>query len=103
LAFSNNESGFLKFKAWTEDIPEKHGEDVVISRMEPAGHYWFALGEFLKDNGMKPVHLNPYHVKKSKELDDNNPNKNDCTDPKTIASLLKKDFPIHICQLVSIL
>lgn len=33
---------------------------------------------------MKPVHVNPHHVKKSKELDDNNPSKNDRKDPKTI-------------------
>jgi transposase len=58
--------------------------------MEPTGHYWFALGKFLQDNGMKPVHVNPHHVKKSKELDDNNPNKNDRKDPKTIASLVNE-------------
>lgn len=73
-----------------EDIAEKHGKDVVIPGMEPTGHYWFALGKFLQDNGMKPVHVNPHHVKKSKELDDNNPNKNDRKDPKTIASLVNE-------------
>ena len=39
---------------------------------------------------MKPVHVNPHHVKKSKELDDNNPNKNDRKDPKVIAGLVKE-------------
>ena len=39
---------------------------------------------------MKPVHVNPHHVKKSKELDDNNPNKNDRKDPKTIAGLVNE-------------
>ena len=67
-----------------EDIAEKHGKTAVIPGMEPTGHYWFALGKFLQDSGMKPVHVNPHHVKKSKELDDNNPNKNDRKDPKTI-------------------
>ena len=38
----------------------------------------------------KPVHVNPHHVKKSKELDDNNPNKNDRKDPKTIAALVNE-------------
>ena len=41
--------------------------------MEPTGHYWFNLGKFLQDNEMKPVLVNPHHVKKSKEFDDNNP------------------------------
>ena len=90
IAFSNNEAGFMTFKAWMEDIAEKHGKDVVIPGMEPTGHYWFSLGKFLQDNGMKPVHVNPHHVKKSKELDDNNPNKNDRKDPKTIASLVNE-------------
>ena len=39
---------------------------------------------------MKPVLVNPHHVKKSKELDDNNPTKNDCKDPKVIAGLVKE-------------
>ena len=90
LAFSNNEAGFRTFMAWMEDIATKHGKNVVIPGMEPTGHYWFALGKFLQDNGMRPVHVNPHHVKKSKELDDNNPNKNDRKDPKTIAALVNE-------------
>ena len=88
--FSNTEEGFHSFKAWMEDLSAKHGKTAVIPGMEPTGHYWFALGKFLQDNGMKPVHVNPHHVKKSKELDDNNPNKNDRKDPKTIAGLVNE-------------
>ena len=90
LEFSNTEAGFQTFKAWMEDMAEKHGKTAVIPGMEPTGHYWFALGKFLQDNGMKPVHVNPHHVKKSKELDDNNPNKNDRKAPKTIAALVNE-------------
>lgn len=90
LEFSNTEAGFLTFKAWMENLAEKHGKNVVIPGMEPTGHYWFVLGKFLQDNGMKPVHVNPHHVKKSKELDDNNPSKNDRKDPKTIAALVNE-------------
>lgn len=90
LEFSNTEAGFLTFKAWVEDLAEKHGKTVVLPGMEPTGHYWFALGKFLQDNGMKPVHVNPHHVKKSKELDDNSPSKNDRKDPKTIAALVNE-------------
>ncbi|MCI8830028.1 MAG: IS110 family transposase [Lachnospiraceae bacterium] len=90
LEFSNTEAGFLTLKAWMDDIAERHGKTDVIPGMEPTGHYWFALGKFLQDSGMKPVHVNPHHVKKSKELDDNNPNKNDRKDPKTIAALVNE-------------
>ncbi len=90
LEFSNTEASFQTFKAWMEELAERHGKTTVIPGMEPTGHYWFALGKFLQDNGMKPVHVNPHHVKKSKELDDNNPNKNDRKDPKTIAALVNE-------------
>lgn len=53
--------------------------------MKPTEHYWFNLGKFFQDNEMKPVLVNPYHVKKLKELDNNNPTKNDCKDSKVIA------------------
>ena len=35
------------------------------------------------------MHVNPHHVKKSKELDDNIPDKNDRKDPRVIAGLVK--------------
>ena len=88
--FSNSEVGFEMFKAWVLDIKEKHEKEKVVPGMEPTGHYWFNLGKFLQDNEMKPVLVNPHHVKKSKELDDNNPTKNDRKDPKVIAGLVKE-------------
>ena len=88
--FSNSKAGFEMFKAWILDIKEKHEKDKVVPGMEPTGHCWFNLGKFLQDNEMKPVLVNPHHVKKSKELDDNNPTKNDRKDPKVIAGLVKE-------------
>ena len=90
LEFSNTEEGFKTFMAWIGELKEKYGMDKVIPGMEPTGHYWFNLGKYLQDNGMRPVHVNPHHVKKSKELDDNNPSKNDRKDPKVIAALVNE-------------
>ena len=90
LEFSNSEEGFETLMAWIEDLKKKHGLDKVIPGMEPTGHYWFNLGKFLQDNGMRPVHVNPHHVKKSKEMDDNDPSKNDRKDPKVIAGLVNE-------------
>ena len=76
-----------------EAITEKTlvlGKDNVVPGMEPTGHYWFNLEKFLQDNEMKPVLVNPHHVKKSKELDDNNPTKNDRKNPKVIAGLVRE-------------
>lgn len=90
FAFNNDEEGFKAFSSWMNEIAEKHGKDTVVPGMEPTGHYWLNLGAYLQEQGMKPVHVNPHHVKKSKELDDNNPNKNDRKDPKTIAGLVNE-------------
>ena len=88
--FSNDEAGFASFKAWILEYKEAHEKDNVVPGMEPTGHYWFNLGKFLQDNGMKPVLVNPHHVKKSKELDDNSQTKNDRKDPKVIAGLVRE-------------
>ena len=88
--FSNDEAGFASFKAWILEYKEAHDKDKVVPGMEPTGHYWFNLGKFLQDNDMKPVLVNPHHVKKSKELDDNSQTKNDRKDPKVIAGLVRE-------------
>lgn len=71
FAFSNDEAGFASFKAWLEDIKEKFGKTIVLPGMEPTGHYWFNLGAFLQDNGMKPVHVNPHHVHNALKIEIN--------------------------------
>jgi len=89
LIFDNNAEGIAKLEEWTAKIAKSNGFTEVILGMEPTGHYWFNLAENAKKNGMSIVLVNPHHVKKSKELDDNNPTKNDRKDPKTIAMLVK--------------
>jgi len=89
IKFDNNAAGFKEFNAWAEEIKAKHSKGNVMVGMEPTGHYWFNIAPYLKDQSMKLVLVNPFHVKRSKELDDNNPTKNDRKDPKTIAMLVK--------------
>ena len=86
--FTNDEIGFEGFFSWMLEIKRKHSMKKVVPGMEPTGHYWFNLGKFLQDNEIRPVLVNPYHVKTSKELDDNSPTKNDRKDPKVIAKLV---------------
>lgn len=89
LIFSNNAEGFAKLAEWTGRIAGSKGFTEVMLGMEPTGHYWFNLAENTMKSGMRIVLVNPHHVKKSKELDDNNPSKTDRKDPKTIAMLVK--------------
>ena len=88
--FKNDEEGFKAFESWIDGIKRRYGKEEVIPGMEPTGHYWINLAVFLQEQGMRAVHVNPHHVKKSKELDDNNPAKNDRKDPKVIAALVNE-------------
>lgn len=87
--FQNSAEGFKKFEQWLNDLQKKHGKTEVIVGMEPTGHYWFTFGFYLKNKQIKIAIVNPFHVKRAKELDDNSPTKNDRKDPKTIAMLVK--------------
>jgi len=61
----------------------------VIIGMEPTGHYWKTLANYLIHRGLRVVGVNPFHTKKAKELDDNSPTKSDKKDALTIARLVK--------------
>ncbi len=86
--FQNDENGLLNLLAWAESIKQEHGLTDVILGVEPTGHYWFPLFHFLNQHGIEVVLVNPHHVKKSKELDDNSPTKNDIKDAKVVAKLV---------------
>ena len=86
--FSNSRYGFDCLLGWMQRIAEKANKSSAIVGIEPTGHYWFNLGTYLQDAGILLVMVNPYAVKQSKELDDNNQTKNDLKDPKVIAKLV---------------
>ena len=86
--FENSAEGFRSFSEWVSVLAAKFKKDHVLIGAEPTGHYWFSLAVYLRERGEKLVLVNPYHVKQSKELDDNHPSKTDRKDPKTIAKLV---------------
>ncbi|MDL2218554.1 IS110 family transposase [Christensenellaceae bacterium OttesenSCG-928-M15] len=86
--FENNSEGFVQLLSWIGSIYEQAKKTHLIIGAEPTGHYWFALAAYLKSSDIKLVLVNPHHVKKSKELDDNHPSKSDRKDPKVIARLV---------------
>jgi transposase len=89
LYFENTKDSFMVFLAWIEQLKSQHNLDKAIVGMEPTGHYWLNLAHFLKEEKIKFVVVNPMHVKKTKELDDNSPTKNDVKDARVIAQLVK--------------
>jgi len=89
IEFENRKEGIEKFLNWAKEIMKAHGKENVIVGIEPTGHYWLCFEQYLRENGIKVVLVNPFHVKRSKELDDNTQTKSDIKDPKTIAMLVK--------------
>src|SRR6056297_818841 len=89
LKFSNTKGGLDQLMDWILDLKANHGKNDIIVGVEPTGHYWLNLAEHLRNIGVKLVLVNPAYVKKSKELDDNSPTKNDLKDARVIAQLIK--------------
>jgi transposase len=87
--FENTKAGFHSFLDWINQLVKGCKLNQVIVGMEPTGNYWLNLAHLLKENNIKFVSVNPLHVKRSKELDDNSPTKNDVKDAKVIAQLVK--------------
>ena len=88
ISFENSAKGFQQFTRWASELDANERKNCVIVGAEPTRHYWFTLAVYLKNSGVKLVLVNPYHVKRSKELDDNHSSKSDRKDPKTIAKLM---------------
>jgi transposase len=89
ISFKSTYQGFKRFEEWAEELAAKYCKDKVIVGLEPTGHYWYTFAQEILTQGFMVVQVNPYHVKKAKELDDNSPSKSDRKDPKTIAMLVK--------------
>lgn len=89
ITFENNTTGFNKLLSWIEQLQQTKRKSHVVCGMEPTGHYWLPLAHLLAEEGILVVAVNPMHVKKAKELDDNSPTKNDVKDARVIAQLVK--------------
>ena len=89
FAFPNNAEGFQDALSWLLMIAAQYGKRQIVLGLEPTGHYWFTLAAWLLVNGVSVVQVNPYAVKRTKELEDNSQDKNDRKDPKLIANLVK--------------
>lgn len=89
LVFTNSLQGFSELMEWAKSLSNQHARPNIIVGMEPTGHYWLNLAYYLKDQGIQGVIVNPMKVKRSKELDDDSPTKNDTKDAKVIAQVIR--------------
>jgi transposase len=86
--FRNTREGFEKFVSWAYNLAAANQLTRIFVAVEPTGHYWFNLSEYLKAYDVKLVMVAPQHVKHSKEMDDNTQRKDDRKDPLVIARLV---------------
>ena len=80
-------------------LKEVHEKQDILVGFEPTGHYWMNLAAFLTSCDIRFVMVNPMHVNRSKELDDNLQTKNDQKDALVIARLIKDgrfSYPRHL-------
>jgi transposase len=87
--FHNDREGLKKLATWMKGLQVAHQKTDIVFGIEPTGHYWFPLAAFLEAQDIKVVIVNPHHVNKSKELEDNSPTKSDYKDAKVIADLIR--------------
>ena len=81
--------GFEAFYERLLALKQKHEKQEILVGFEPTGHYWMNLAAFLTHYGIPFVMVNPMHVNRSKELDDNLQTKNDQKDALVIARLMR--------------
>lgn len=60
--------------------------------MEPTGHYWLNLSQWLIDQRIDVVTVNPHLVKRNKENRDNTQSKSDKKDALVIADMVKNGY-----------
>lgn len=80
--------GFEGFVATLRALLQQHGKTELLVAFEPTGHYWMNLAKFLERQGIPYVYVNPFHVKRTKELQDNLQSKNDQKDARLIGKMI---------------
>lgn len=73
--FSNCCEQLESFVQWMHKLSDANSMNKILVGFEPTGHYWFNLGQYLEASGIQICMVNPYHVKQTKELSDNNQTK----------------------------
>jgi transposase len=92
LPFENNEEGFVRLLEWMNQLKCNKGLDNEIIGMEPTGHYWLNLSQWLYDRNIDVVTVNPHLVKRNKENRDNTQSKSDKKDALVIADMVKNGY-----------
>lgn len=89
FSFKNDRNGMEKAVDIIEKVKRDNNLSRVVIGIEPSGQYWKAAAYYLQDRGYPLALVNPYHVKKIKELEDNSQTKTDIKDCILVAKLVR--------------
>jgi len=89
FSFKNNRDGMEKAVDMVEKVKRDNNLSKAVIGIEPSGQYWKAAAYYLQDRGYPLALVNPYHVKKIKELEDNSQTKTDIKDCLLVAKLVR--------------
>ncbi|QKS47016.1 IS110 family transposase (plasmid) [Paenibacillus cellulosilyticus] len=92
LSFTNTKEGFEKLFHWFRETSAKHNKSSFLVGMEPTGHYWHNLADWLLEQGIEVVLVNPVTTHRNKENRDNSPSKNDPKDALVIADVVSRGY-----------
>lgn len=87
--FTNDREGLTRLAAWLKLLCNAHAKTDIIFGIEPTGHYLFPFAAFLKEKDIKIVVVNPHHVNRTKDIEDNSQTKSDYIDAKVITDLVR--------------
>lgn len=96
--FENNLYGLRRLVQTCREAKEQVDATRIVVAVESTGHYWKPLARYLTDHGIIVVLVNPYHVKRTKETEDNTPTKTDRKDARLIAKMAR-DGKFLTCML----
>ncbi|WP_010677079.1 IS110 family RNA-guided transposase [Bacillus timonensis] len=92
LTFENSEVGFKRLLRWIQSLQEMKNLNAAIVGMEPTGHYWKNISNWLDEQKIEVVTVNPHLVKRNKENRDNTQSKSDKKDALVIADMVKNGY-----------
>lgn len=92
LKFPNCQEGFEKLQRWIQNIQSKYQLSSLIIGLEPTGHYWLNLADWLVEQDIEVVLVNPLTTKRNKENRDNSQSKNDLKDALVIADAVSRGY-----------
>lgn len=91
ISFNNDVEGINNLLKWINSLKLKFNKSDTIIGLEPTGHYWFNLHDFIADNFINTqiVLVNPWDSKYMRKLNGNINKKTDSIDSIAIARSVK--------------